>query len=1819
VPLSKGDVNAGLKKGNVPVAPPAAPPQKPIVLRRSRTVVPAPVQQPQQPVDEPPHPILQQHGFNGGIQQFNQRVQAVHDDYQNSYGQPPTPGLVLDLAKSPLNTGDFSKLFTVPKDPLAARARGAVNSTPPEKQLVVRHDGLVEQNNPIAARLIANEKTSTPNVAATPNPTSPAMAKYQALQKQHPWVAMGMLPIGDNDVEKFWNAVSYAQGHPAAAQPLKVGGETLQQYQQENVLGESLVGARPGENPGLVSQGYGKPASTENLDTTAALRARQGVAQGVTTVRAAQDALKKVAPDYFANLPSSGFINQDWAKALGQYQTSPQYFRQQTVRLAHDNHFGSNTSAFINAWKTKQAAIKKQPFLANFIAHQPLALFDTRTHGAAVINLLSGNTKGWGWANVPTVGLNVITNTAGLVFNEAAGTVDQAKIDASYVTAYMQAIMPKNVSIPGTAITGEGLTEKQAREKAAKVLFEKPTWSRVIDPNLGTDKDWIPFSKQAAPIFNAAVDLWIGSAKFTGEEVAAGDIASASSSRYLQNKSAFAFNSLKKGDLGGAVASLEGGRGAENLAAALESGVKDGSVSQQQFQQHVSELYAQGHTTVGEARINGPLLNSLRTKDLPTPGRIGTTASKVHQTVKSVLDNFENSMRARKQVGATSHAADLVASVRQQFARAAPANERRAIFDTRTPDDVYNWARVNLKDQKVAAGLRDDFIRLRAKDDVQGITDLNNKMRALYAKAHPDSEIARTPLEATQGPQIESESRTYLTFPKSIETRAQSINAALNKAGRLHREVIVSGSPNPLIFPLVPGFGESLLYKHAIADTARRVVGGGGVFGITGELKGAKAAVEAYAKEDPEALRLLGVNRDSAVAGENRYITGQKPTDTVNFNTGEKLNLATNRPLETKAAQEAAGGYLRRLISSRALKAYQASTASDLGPMIDLIQNDKELQSLLYKDARTFTPSTKFQKIPDGLELPTGAEVAVKGNVRYVRWPEGAVPQPIRFGGLTATEAAEALYKRYQDVEKAGFEQGMTDPLGDAQALLIRSLGPKADQKLGKWIDDNQMNFPVRDGLVPRKQFDDVMQAWIGRLMTANKWNRGKIYDHVLYSTVNDLTKAGWEMKDAVPVAADLAKAQTVYHMLDFSNMLQVEQNLRWLSYFATKHRLYWTWILRQAARRPGLDALVGDAQDHLDKNGNLKLPLSVAGYNLAIPAARLFWANATEYPQTSPVVQGAFEYGKGILEGHGPAGAVNDALGSLTSTSGNLVTRDDQAELWAIKLAGVTSGKIPATADSVTLGLSPSQQQQFFHAVNEYSAFYKAKHGDWPTEQDAVRHVLVGQTASTFWNTNLFLPVTVTKADQKVSGSVQKLLSEYGHIVNPVKKREFLDQHPEVALHFGVNEDPAVFLHNNKLWDQFNAAQNALANSRQQVYQGILKNGQVTAADLENESKLSAQWAKTINKLQLEDAATWPGNSQFPAGKVSDNQVVTPGPWGKALEGDPYASRAFLHQVFPNIPPAKLNGHTVGETVVQLQAESRRLALVKNNLAAAKKLGYADLESVKTRLSAISQILAPFYAYPKDAPAKLEDEYYSKYVTPYIQQRTAKTNAIALAPEDQQDALRSSLRAWKDSHDHPVYINVDGKRIKFPSVVQIGWARLPGPTRHQALAQAVTGDWSHIASYEKTLLGVKTSPGVSQGWSAYYDTVGEYNKNPGNSSLVASQKTSLAKQIDKVYPGFYKDYLFAQQPKVDRYERTTLYQQMPKTEKAQFDQYIGGPAKQLSKAIKANGNRNYYEKSWRNYVETEVQPWLQSQPALRNELSLYGPNFLNTLVSTSG
>lgn len=127
MPVVKGERAA--RPTATPIATPVvAPPVQPASPGAIKTAAEPRAPEQLAPKLEKPVPALQQHNFQGGINQFNERVQSVHDSYTAAYGVAPSPGLTFDLATSKVDVKDFQRMFTVPQSQFAAKNRGTLTA-----------------------------------------------------------------------------------------------------------------------------------------------------------------------------------------------------------------------------------------------------------------------------------------------------------------------------------------------------------------------------------------------------------------------------------------------------------------------------------------------------------------------------------------------------------------------------------------------------------------------------------------------------------------------------------------------------------------------------------------------------------------------------------------------------------------------------------------------------------------------------------------------------------------------------------------------------------------------------------------------------------------------------------------------------------------------------------------------------------------------------------------------------------------------------------------------------------------------------------------------------------------------------------------------------------------------------------------------------------------------------------------------------------------------------------------------------------------------------------------------------------------------------------------------------------------------------------------------------------------------------------------------------------------------------------------------------------------------------------------------------------
>jgi hypothetical protein len=769
----------------------------------------------------------------------------------------------------------------------------------------------------------------------------------------------------------------------------------------------------------------------------------------------------------------------------------------------------------------------------------------------------------------------------------------------------------------------------------------------------------------------------------------------------------------------------------------------------------------------------------------------------------------------------------------------------------------------------------------------------------------------------------------------------------------------------------------------------------------------------------------------------------------------------------------AAGGYLRRRLEDKALNAYLKSSEDDLTPLTRLVTQDKHYQGL---------------------------------------WHSAMKADP----SLTADDYAKRIWDDYVEIEGAAHRAGLSNPWEEALTVLRKSRGPKADKALGKFVSDNKLNFAVKSGNVERiGSFDKVTGDYISFLMTANKWNRGQLADRTMYRIYHELTAAGWEQGPALETAMDVGERVTVHHMLDFANRLQVEQHLRWVSYFATKHRLYWKWVMGTMLRRPGVAATIKDFQDILDPRGNIDV--SLFGHKLQIPAARLVWVPGREYSEVSPIVLA----GIGVLKGESPFQAAK-------GTFGNFFTRSDIGMLMLARAALMQSGvklpylgQIPATYHAAVHGLDDAHRARLFKEFNSYQNDYFAEHGHYAPQSEVVKHVLARAGAEELWRANLPLPIVpATEANP-----AQKLLRQFMGINDPAKRRAFLDQHEDLQLYFGIYTDPQTYLHNKEFWRQYLTARDNYRSQREQLYEQIKLDG-MTPELRKQVTKVGAKFQDEFNRLLKEDKKGG-------------------GTWGKQIEVDSFVDpQSTIHKLFPQLPAKEIAQHVPGDAVKQARSELKLLA----DPAYVSKTYGADPEGqseLKTRRRELLQFVQDFKSFPSDALGKVQQAYQEKYVNPYWAAYEKRYVKAHTAPSKTRDVELADFRKWRDEQDHPVTIN----GIKFPSPSRMAWGTLDPQTRRRKLALLSTDDWSHLTDYEKNLLGKDTK--VSRGWDNLTRLLAAYRghiKIPGvpalppGKNLDARQKLYLAKYVEKgekgymePTPGFLQDYLFAQQPKYRR------------------------------------------------------------------------------------
>lgn len=209
-----------------------------------------------------------------------------------------------------------------------------------------------------------------------------------------------------------------------------------------------------------------------------------------------------------------------------------------------------------------------------------------------------------------------------------------------------------------------------------------------------------------------------------------------------------------------------------------------------------------------------------------------------------------------------------------------------------------------------------------------------------------------------------------------------------------------------------------------------------------------------------------------------------------------------------------------------------------------------------------------------------------------------------------------------------------------------------------------------------------------------------------------------------------------------------------------------------------------------------------------------------------------------------------------------------------------------------------------------------------------------------------------------------------------------------------------------------------------------------------------------------------------------------------------------------------------------------------------------------------------------------------------------------------ERSAAEADLRAWADQQDKPVV--VDGHTL--PSPVRIAWANNTPAEQQQHLRSAATRSWGALSNFDKTLLGVKPDPVVSETWATLDRWVAQAQAQlPVGQHLPETARAFWADTLAKRVPAFRSDLKLSRQILADRLQQLAPVKRSPNVEL--WTQLLSAASGRYRQLVGAGWSRSQAADQWRRNDAPQLQAWVDEHPVFAKEVAAYGPSLLASLV----
>lgn len=234
----------------------------------------------------------------------------------------------------------------------------------------------------------------------------------------------------------------------------------------------------------------------------------------------------------------------------------------------------------------------------------------------------------------------------------------------------------------------------------------------------------------------------------------------------------------------------------------------------------------------------------------------------------------------------------------------------------------------------------------------------------------------------------------------------------------------------------------------------------------------------------------------------------------------------------------------------------------------------------------------------------------------------------------------------------------------------------------------------------------------------------------------------------------------------------------------------------------------------------------------------------------------------------------------------------------------------------------------------------------------------------------------------------------------------------------------------------------------------------------------------------------------------------------------------------------------------------------------------------------------------------------YGRKVLDWVEKKREWRDRLdAESDPDEERVLWQEYREWLNETDRPMQVG----SVLLPSPARIDWAATDADTRREIVADRAGRSWGTLSSLDKKLLGREVPATVAGGWRLLEQTlVDQQAQLPPGERLPNGHERTLARWADRAHPGFYKDWLFSKEPLARRLQG---FEFVRKSRHAKEWRELLGVAAQYSRYLTDDYKKSEVRDSWKLYVRETLQPWVDSRPGFKAEVSAVHPQLVFQLL----